>query len=200
MEWRIQEAGYIVRFTPAAYVFHHRRDKIKTYIKQQYNYGISEAFVRQRHAQRFNGFSAIWKGLIYNTYNNSANNLVSLFKKPIIYFGWFPEIYRPNPSYIFELPLDIFWHVTWMLLLAISVFQITFFYVGLAMFSMTVLTCILIAKIAVSKKHVRSFDTIREFLVITLLSFLWSFVRRYGQFKGELYVKFGRDVRGKKIH
>ncbi len=199
MEWRIQEAGYIIRFTPAAYVFHHRRDKIRTYIKQQYNYGISEAFVRQRHAQRFNGFSAIWRGLIYNTYNNSANNLVSLFKKPIIYFGWFPEVYRPQASYIYQLPLDIRWHFTWLFFILLSPFSIMYLYGGIIMFIMTILTCAVIAKIAVSRKHIRAFDEFREFFVITLLSFLWSFARRYGQFKGEMYVLQGKDIRGKKI-
>ncbi len=199
MEWRIQEAGYVVRFTPAAYVFHHRRNKIKTYIKQQYNYGISEAFVRQRHAQRYNGFNAIWRGLIYNTYNNSANNLISLFQKPIIYFGWFPEIYMPEPKYIYQLPLDVRWHIVWVILFILSPFTKIFFVLSLAMLAVSIITCALIAKIAVSRKHVRFFDEFREFIVITLLSLLWSFVRRYGQYKGEKFVRQGRDIRGKKI-
>ncbi len=199
MEWRIQEAGYVVRFTPAAYVFHHRRDKIKTYIKQQYNYGISEAFVRQRHSQRFDGFNAIWKGLIYNTYNNSANNLISLFKKPIIYFGWFPLIYKPEPNYVYQIPLDIRWHAIWIIFVILGIYSNFLLLTGLLMFLISVITCVLIAKIAVSRKHASILKELKEFFIITFLSFLWSFARRYGQFKGEVYVRKGLDTRGLKI-
>ncbi len=198
-EWRIQEAGYIVRFTPAAYVFHHRRNKIKTYIKQQYNYGISEAFVRQRHLQRYNGYSAIWRGLIYNTYNNSANKLVSLFKKPIIYFGWFPLIYQPEQNYIYQFPLDVRWHALWFFFILLGIFSNIFLITGLLMFIITIATCALIAEITVSRKHVDVSQEVREFFVITLLSLIWTFVRRYGQFKGEMYVRSGKDTRGRKI-
>jgi GT2 family glycosyltransferase len=197
IEWRIQKAGYIVRFTPAAYVFHHRRDKIKTYIKQQYNYGISEAFVRHRHEERFQGFSAIWRGFIYNTYNNSANNLISLFKKPIIYFGWFPLIYKPEPNYFYQLPLDIRWHLVWIMFLLFGIFSKIVLFFGLLMFLISLVTCALIAEITVNRKHVNGDHEIKEFFVITYLSFLWSFVRRYGQFKGELYIKKGYDTRGR---
>ncbi len=199
MEWRIQEAGYIVRFTPAAYVFHHRRDKIKTYIKQQYNYGISEAFVRQRHPHKYDGFSAIWKGFIYNTYNNSANNLISLFKKPIIYFGWFPLIYKPEPNYVYQIPLDIRWHAIWIIFVILGIYSNFLLLTGLLMFLISVITCVLIAKIAVSRKHASILKELKEFFIITFLSFLWSFARRYGQFKGEVYVRKGLDTRGLKI-
>lgn len=43
--WRIQEAGGILGFTPAAMVWHHRRPSTRAYLKQQWGYGKAEAML-----------------------------------------------------------------------------------------------------------------------------------------------------------
>ncbi len=141
----------------------------------------------------------MWRGLIYNTYNNSANNLISLFKKPIIYFGWFPLIYKPEPNYVYQIPLDIRWHVIWIIFLLYGAFSKLLFLLGFSMLIISIVTCALIASIAVNRKHVATLEELHEFFVITLLSFLWSFVRRLGQFMGEIYIRQGKDTRGIKL-
>ncbi len=200
IEWTLQKEGYTVRYNPAAQVFHHRRSFIKSYIKQQINYGIGEAFVKQRHPERYKGFyNAIWKGRIYNTYNNSANNLLTLFSSPVIYFDWFPVLYRAEPNYLMQFPLDILWHMAWIILLLLTPVSIYFTIIGLLMLSISIIMCLLSGKFSVHRKHISKIYAIKEFFLISYLSFIWSFVRKYGQIKGSLFVWLGRDTRGIKI-
>ncbi|NIQ15760.1 MAG: glycosyltransferase, partial [Candidatus Dadabacteria bacterium] len=41
--WRIMERGYKLGFSPSALVWHHRRNSIRTFLKQQLNYGKAES-------------------------------------------------------------------------------------------------------------------------------------------------------------
>jgi len=197
--WKLQKAGYIVKYNPAAQVMHHRRNSIKAYIKQQFNYGLSEAFVRQAHPERFTGFHAIWKGCIYNTYNNAANDLLTIFGKPIIYFDWFPEIHKPSPNYLTQTPLDIRWHAVWIALLLLTPLSLIFTGISGVMFSVTMLTCFTIGGLSVKKRHTSKIDAIKEFFLISFLSFMWSFARKYGQFKGWILTSLNRDTLGRRL-
>ena len=64
--WRFQDAGYTIGFSPAAMVWHFRRNTVKAYIGQQRGYGKAEALVYSKHPFRFNLFGqAKWLGRIY---------------------------------------------------------------------------------------------------------------------------------------
>ena len=64
--WRFQDAGYTIGFSPAAVVWHFRRNTVKAYIGQQRGYGKAEALVYSKHPFRFNLFGqAKWLGRIY---------------------------------------------------------------------------------------------------------------------------------------
>src|SRR5262249_31144085 len=41
--WRLQQAGMWITFAPSAFVWHHRRQTPRTYLKQQIGYGEAEA-------------------------------------------------------------------------------------------------------------------------------------------------------------
>lgn len=65
--WRSQERGWEISFHPAALVWHHRRDGLLPYLRQQLGYGRSEALVEARHPDRFTAWgSARWRGVIYD--------------------------------------------------------------------------------------------------------------------------------------
>ncbi len=65
--WRVQERGWEIAFHPAALVWHHRRDGLRSYLRQQLSYGRSEALVEARHPDRFTAWgSALWRGSIYD--------------------------------------------------------------------------------------------------------------------------------------
>lgn len=65
--WRLQRAGFKIGFSPAAVVWHHRRETIGAYLRQQRGYGEAEALLARKHPQHFNRFgNAIWRGKIYS--------------------------------------------------------------------------------------------------------------------------------------
>ncbi len=64
--WRIQDQGWTVGFTPAAMVWHHRRNSLKTYWKQQQGYGKAEALLEAKWPERYNAMGHIsWAGRLY---------------------------------------------------------------------------------------------------------------------------------------
>jgi glycosyltransferase involved in cell wall biosynthesis len=111
--WRFQDAGYTIGFSPAAVVWHFRRNTVKAYIGQQKGYGKAEALVYGKHPFRFNLFGqAKWLGRIYG--DLSASLLLS--RRPVIYSGvfgrgLFQTMYEPPSSLAAFLPLTFEWNV-----------------------------------------------------------------------------------------
>lgn len=67
--WKVLDRDWEIGFHPAALVWHHRRQSIRAYLKQQRGYGRSEALVAQRHPDRFTSLgTARWHGLIYDSF------------------------------------------------------------------------------------------------------------------------------------
>lgn len=95
--WRLQDAGGVVRFHPAALVWHHPRSRVRDFWRQQVGYGRAEALVERKHPDRFDSPGrARWKGVVYGP--------TSLFPgRPTIYGGQFGQapfqrLYRGNPG------------------------------------------------------------------------------------------------------
>ena len=79
--WRILDHGWQIGFHPAALVWHHRRDGLAAYLRQQAGYGRAEALVAARHPHRFTGLGAArWRGRVYNP-------LIPTISRPRIYRG-----------------------------------------------------------------------------------------------------------------
>jgi O-antigen biosynthesis protein len=65
--WRLQALGQI-GFAPAAVVWHHRRNSVKAYWKQQKGYGRAEALLERKWPQRYNAAGHVfWAGRLYGT-------------------------------------------------------------------------------------------------------------------------------------
>jgi glycosyltransferase involved in cell wall biosynthesis len=116
--WRFQDAGYTIGFSPAAVVWHFRRNTVKAYLGQQKGYGKAEALVYGKHPFRFNLFGqAKWLGRIYG--DLSASLLLS--RRPVIYSGvfgrgLFQTMYEPPSSLAAFLPLTFEWNVAAVIL------------------------------------------------------------------------------------
>jgi GT2 family glycosyltransferase len=116
--WRFQDAGHTIGFSPAAIVWHFRRNTVGAYLKQQRGYGKAEALVYAKHPFRFNLFGqAKWLGRIYG--DLSAALLLS--RKPVIYSGafgrgLFQTMYEPPSSLTSLLPLTFEWSLAALLL------------------------------------------------------------------------------------
>src|SRR5437773_6641894 len=66
--WRLRERGWTLGFSPAAMVWHHRRNSIRAYWKQQIGYGKAEALLEQKWPEKYNGPGHVrWAGRIYGS-------------------------------------------------------------------------------------------------------------------------------------
>jgi GT2 family glycosyltransferase len=64
--WRLLERGWLIGFSPAAVVWHHRRNSVRAYWKQQVNYGKAEALLERKWPQKYNGAGHVtWSGRVY---------------------------------------------------------------------------------------------------------------------------------------
>jgi len=98
--WRIQENGWKLGFTPAALVWHHRRNSTSAYLRQQWSYGKAEAMLERKWPEKYNAIGHLsWAGRIY------ADHLTQLFmpRRRRIYHGtWgtalFQSVYEAVPG------------------------------------------------------------------------------------------------------
>jgi glycosyltransferase involved in cell wall biosynthesis len=65
--WRIQERGWTLGFTAGAMVWHHRRNTVRRFWKQQYNYGAAEGQLERKWPQRYTAAGRVaWTGRLYD--------------------------------------------------------------------------------------------------------------------------------------
>jgi len=126
--WRLQDRGYRIAFSPAAMVWHFRRNTVKAYIGQQRGYGKAEGLLYFRHPRRFNalGYSR-WRGRIYGGIYSLSSSLFSL-RRPVIYGGvfgrgLFQTLYQPPTSLFSHLPFTLEWSVVASALLALALIR-----------------------------------------------------------------------------
>jgi GT2 family glycosyltransferase len=63
--WRLRDAEMTLGFSPAAFVWHHRRATPWRYLKQQMGYGKAEALLFTKQPQRFGEGGIRWAGSVY---------------------------------------------------------------------------------------------------------------------------------------
>jgi O-antigen biosynthesis protein len=110
--WRLQENNFKIGFSPAGFVWHHRRSTIAAYRKQQIGYGEAEALLIGKHPEHFNAFGGgIWRGRIYAS---SFSGL--LLRGAVIYHGifgsgFFQRLYAPDPVQPILLCTSLAYHL-----------------------------------------------------------------------------------------
>jgi hypothetical protein len=82
--WRLQEWGWTLGFSPAAVVWHHRRNSIRAYWRQQVGYGKAESLLERKWPEKYNrvGHPA-WRGRLYER----AASLTPPWRRSRIYQG-----------------------------------------------------------------------------------------------------------------
>jgi O-antigen biosynthesis protein len=64
--WRLQQKGWTLGYSPGAMVWHHRRNSIRSYWKQQHNYGKAESFLEKKWPEKYNLAGHVtWAGRVY---------------------------------------------------------------------------------------------------------------------------------------
>ena len=112
--WRLQNRDRTLGFNPAAVVWHHRRSSVRTYLRQQFNYGKAEAMLEQKWPQKYNRAGHVsWQGRLYG----QGGGALPLFtRRGRIYHGvWgsgpFQSIYGGSPGMLRSLSLMPEWYL-----------------------------------------------------------------------------------------
>jgi O-antigen biosynthesis protein len=64
--WQLQQRGWTLGYSPGAMVWHHRRNSIRAYWKQQRNYGKAESFLEKKWPEKYNLVGHVtWAGRVY---------------------------------------------------------------------------------------------------------------------------------------
>ena len=111
--WRIQEAGYTIGYHPSALVWHHRRNSLKAYWKQQKGYGKAEALLEAKWPEKYNGFGHLsWEGKIYG---NGVTKPIKFNKEKVFHGSWgsalFQSVYQPANGFLHSIPLMPEWYI-----------------------------------------------------------------------------------------
>jgi O-antigen biosynthesis protein len=120
--WRLQDAGGKIGFAAGAFVWHHRRNNIKTFWKQQKGYGKAEALLERKWPARFNKVGHLaWEGKIYG--KGSMDNLI--FNNWRVYHGtWgmapFQSLYQSSGGTLLSVTLMPEWYIVSVTLLLIG--------------------------------------------------------------------------------
>lgn len=111
--WRLQQRGWTLGFHPSAVVWHHRRNSVGMYWKQQKGYGKAEALLEEKWPLKYNEFGHLaWAGRLYGKGLTQAINA----RRGRVYQGtWgsalFQSIYEPAPNVLCALPLMPEWYL-----------------------------------------------------------------------------------------
>jgi GT2 family glycosyltransferase len=124
--WRIQEQVGQIGFHPAAMVWHHRRNSMQMYWKQQQGYGKAEALLEEKWPAKYNPLGhTSWRGRLYG--KGLTLDLGALRGR--IYQGtWgsapFQLLYQPAPGTLLSLPLMPEWYLLIGLLAILSLLSL----------------------------------------------------------------------------
>ncbi len=177
--WRLQERGHRIAFSPAAMVWHFRRNTVKAYVGQQRGYGKAEGLLYFKHPRRFNalGYSR-WRGRIYGGIYSLFESLFSL-RRPVVYGGvfgrgLFQTLYQPPSSFLSYLPFTLEWSVAAAVLLAYALVRGGSAWLGAAPLLLTWTCCLAVALHARVDARAAS---LRGRLLIALLTYLGPLLR-----------------------
>jgi GT2 family glycosyltransferase len=120
--WRIRERGWTLGYNPAAMVWHHRRNSVRAYWRQQVGYGKAEALLEKKWPEKYNNIGHLtWSGQLYG---KGLTQGLYLFKGRVYGGTWgmapFQSIYQPATSALWSLPLMPEWYLLVALLAVLS--------------------------------------------------------------------------------
>jgi GT2 family glycosyltransferase len=120
--WRVLDAGHRLGFSPAAMVWHHRRNSIRAYWRQQRGYGKAEALLERKWPERYNAAGHVrWSGRLYGP--GLTLPLIGGHRR-VFHGRWglgpFQSLYERAPGTFAALPLMPEWYLLIAVLAACS--------------------------------------------------------------------------------
>lgn len=178
--WRLQQAGQVIAFSPAAVVWHYRRFTLQAFRKQQEGYGEAESMLRFKHLVFFGPTgTAKWKGQIYG-----APRFTWLINNPLIYHGVFGEglfqsIYPTPRSEIANYLASL----EWVLLTAVlAIFSIGFPDLRIVPYLMLGGTFLVALSYMLQAKLEPQHDSVKARLLVVFLAFTQPLVRGWTRY------------------
>ncbi|MBI3978565.1 MAG: glycosyltransferase [Chloroflexi bacterium] len=111
--WRLQQRGWTLGFSPAAFVWHHRRNSVRAYWKQQQGYGRAEALLERKWPEKYNAAGHLtWAGRLYG---KGLTQMLGWHRGRIYQGTWgcapFQSLYQPAPGLLRSLPQMPEWYL-----------------------------------------------------------------------------------------
>jgi glycosyltransferase involved in cell wall biosynthesis len=185
--WRLQQAGYVIGFSPTAIVWHYRRFTLKAFFNQQKGYGEAESLLRFKHLVFFGPTgTAKWRGQIYGTPRFSW-----FLNRPIIYHGVFGEgffqsIYPTPQSDVAAYLSSIEWFALTIFLFALGILLPQLRIIPYLMFGGTL--CVALSYMVRARIEPK-FDTVHARLLVMVLAFVQPLVRGWSRYFTWLHFK-----------
>jgi GT2 family glycosyltransferase len=150
--WRLHQRGWTLGFSPAAIVWHHRRNSIHAYWKQQQGYGKAEALLERKWPEKYNAAGhPTWAGRMYG---KGLMRTLSWRRQRIYYGIWgtglFQSIYQPGPGGLGALPLMPEWYLVIVALATLSALGVYWWVLFLALPMLALAVGALLAQAALS--------------------------------------------------
>jgi hypothetical protein len=184
--WRLQQAGMWITFAPGAFVWHHRRQNPRAYLKQQAGYGEAEALLRFQHPERFNAWGhGKWRGVLYGAALQGLRLCGPIIYRGVFGSGLFQCLYQPGAAHWAMLPSTLEWHLGVAVLgLAALFWPLAWFAVG-ALLGLSLLVAVVqAAQARVPPRH----DGLKSRCLIALLCYLQPLVRSWVRYRARLSV------------
>ena len=182
--WRLQHAGFWITFAPGAFVWHHRRQTPRRYLRQQAGYGEAEALLSFTHPERFTAMgSGKWQGVVYGPSACGLRLSVPLIYRGTFGTGLFQCIYRPSASHWAMLPSSLEWLIATTCSVGLALVWSPFGMIALVMFGLSVVVAVLQASQVRPDRRHRRWAT-RP--LVALLCYLQPLVRSWARYRTRL--------------
>src|SRR5262249_46720512 len=187
--WRIQQAGCVIAFSPAAIVWHYRRFTLPAFLRQQDGYGEAESLLRFKHLIFFGPTgTAKWRGQIYPA---NAGRFSWFLNRPVIYHGIFGEgffqsIYPRPQSEVAAYLSSIEWFALTIFLFGLGIFLPALRIVPYLMLGGTF--CVAVSYMVRAQIEPK-FDMVHARLLVMLLAFVQPLVRGWSRYFTWLHFK-----------
>ena len=188
--WKLRERGWTLGFSAAAVVWHHRRNSVRTYWKQQTGYGRAEAMLERKWPAKYNlAGHARWTGRIYG--NGLTHTL--RWRPARVYHGtWgvapYQSLYERTPSLLGALPQMPEWYLMAAVVMGLSTLSLAWkplrlllpLFVAVILASLTQ-ACLRAVRVPFNDAPSRRADRLRRRLLIAALYVLQPLARLRGR-------------------
>ncbi len=183
--WRLQQSGQWITFAPGAFVWHHRRQGPRAYLKQQMGYGEAEAVLRFHHPDRFNASGqGKWRGMLYGAALQGLKFGQSLIYRGTFGASLFQCVYRPAPAHWAMIPSTLEWHAASALVALAGVFWLPALLVAVGMLGLSLGVAGLQAlQATLSAKHQRASSR----LVVAALCYAQPLARAWKRYRTRFF-------------